>query len=179
MVALPEVKNVADYPEGGSGNVLIPQGQYQALIVGSEFKDTKDKQGKYLALTVVITQGEHANTEFIERLNLVNKNQTAVDIAYKTLASISRALGMEKTPADSVALHNNPIMIEVKNKKSADWTNNDGETVEGKEQSEIKKYLKIPSSGVPDNKPTTSEPTNPPEAKAAEVTAPSANPFAA
>ena len=72
MVALPEVKKVADCDTGGGG-VLIPDGQYKALIVNSEMVQTKDKKGQFLALTVLITHGEQKGTELTERLNLVNK----------------------------------------------------------------------------------------------------------
>lgn len=172
MVALPEVKNVADLPDTGGSSVLIPQGQYKALIVKSEMLDTRDKQGKFLALTVIITEGAHANTEFTERLNLVNKNPQAVEIAYKTLARISEAFGMDKTPADSNELHNKPLMIEIKNKKGKDWVNDDGKTVEGTEQSEIKKYLPLPKSGV--STPSAQENST----ETAKVDAPAGNPFA-
>ena len=177
MVALPEVKNVADLPDTGGNSVLIPQGQYQALIVNSEMKSTKDNAGQFLALTVVITQGAHANTEFTERLNLVNKNPVAVDIAYKTLARISEAFGMDKTPADSSELHNKPLMIEVVTKKGKDWVNNKGETVAGNDQSEIKKYLPLPASGVPAGAATeVVAPTQEPQQ--AQAAAPATNPFA-
>tara|TARA_R110000851_G_scaffold111570_2_gene235095 strand:+ start:1652 stop:2173 length:522 start_codon:yes stop_codon:yes gene_type:complete len=173
MVALPQVHNVKDLPDSGGNSVLIPAGQYKAVIVKSDLRDTNDKAGKFLALTVVITDGVHKGSEFTERLNIINKNDVAVNIAYKTLARISESFGMDKTPADSNELHNKPLMIEIVNKKSKDWTNKEGQTVEGKEQSEIKKYMAVPASGVPT---PSAEPT---EAVQASNDAPTSNPFAA
>ncbi|MCK5604793.1 DUF669 domain-containing protein, partial [Candidatus Pacearchaeota archaeon] len=113
MVGLPQQYNTADLPDTGGNLVLIPQGQYQAVILSSEMKPTKNGQGQFLALTLAITQGDYANTEFIERLNIVNQNAVAVEIAYKTLARISEAVGMTQTPADSNELHNKALMIQI------------------------------------------------------------------
>lgn len=179
MVALPEVKKVADCDTGGGG-VLIPDGQYKALIVKSEMVQTKDKKGQFLALTVLITAGDHKGTELTERLNLVNKNPKAVEIAYGTLAKISKALGRTETPADSTELHNKPLMIDVKSKKGQPWTNDDGVEQEGTEQSEIKKYHAVPTAGVEETtSPATEEEAAPAETAKAEAKPPAGgNPFA-
>lgn len=148
MAQLPQTFNTADLPDTGGGSVNIPEGQYQAVIIESEFKPTKDNNGQYLQLKIVLTQGQYANTEFIERLNIINQNQQAVEIAYKTLARISEAVGMTQTPSDSVQLHNKPFLIEVKNVLQKDWTNKEGVVVKGTERSEIKKYLPMPKVGI-------------------------------
>lgn len=177
MVALPQQVNTADYPDSGS-SVLIPEGDYQAVILDSEMVENKAKTGHYLALKIVITQGQYAETEFTERLNLINPNQDAVRIAYQTLARISEAFGMTQTPADSSELHNKPLVISIKNKVGKDWEDNEGKTVKGTEQSEIKKYKAVPAGGV--QAPITASPA-PQQQAAAPVTAaqPAANPFAA
>lgn len=145
MVALPQVFKTTDLPDTGGGNVHIPEGQYTAIIVNSEFKPTKDQTGQMLVLKVVVTQGQFANTEFNERLNLVNKSADAVNIAYKTLARISEAVGMSTTPSDSTQLHNKPFLIEVateagkpkENDQSSKWP----------DKSVIKKYHPLPAVG--------------------------------
>ena len=127
MAQLPQQYNTADLPDtGGSKTVLIPDGQYQAVIVESDFKETSNRQGQYLQLKVVITQGQFQNTEFIERLNIINQNPKAVEIAYKRLARISEAVGMTTTPRDSVELHNKPVLIETKTVNDGDWKNAGG-----------------------------------------------------
>jgi len=111
MVALPNVYNTADLPDSGGGLPLIPAGKYTAIIVDSELKETSSRNGHLLALKLVITQGDYRDTEFTERLNIINPNETAVKIAYQTLARISEAVGMNQTPSDSTQLHNKPLVI--------------------------------------------------------------------
>lgn len=150
MVALPQTFKVNDPAvAGGSGkSVLIPEGNYKAIIINSDFKDTNDKAGKKLELEIVIVEGDYKDTVFIENLNLINNSQKAVEVAYKTLARISEAIGLEETPADSNLLHNQPLLIEVKTKPAEPWTNKEGQKMEGKERSEIKGYKKLPAVGV-------------------------------
>lgn len=148
MVALPHVYNTADLPDTGGSMPLIPPGQYQAVIVNSEFVENKNRNGHFLALKIVITQGQHANTEFVERLNIVNQNAQAVEIAYKTLARISEAVGMQQTPQDSVQLHNRPLMIEVATEAGTPYKDNTGADKMGKDKSIIKKYLPLPGAGA-------------------------------
>jgi hypothetical protein len=147
MVALPQVYNTADLPDTGGNLVLIPPGDYQAVIVKSEMKPTKDSTGQFLALTVIITQGQFQNTEFIERLNIVNQNAQAVEIAYKTLARISEAVGMAQTPSDSNQLHNKPMIVVVETEVGKPYTK-DGVERQGKDKSVIKKYKPLPAVGV-------------------------------
>lgn len=147
MAQLPQQYNTADLPSG-QGVVLIEPGQYQAVIVESEMKPTSSGLGQFLALKLVVTQGKYANTEFTERLNIVNENQKAVEIAYKTLARISEAVGMTRTPADSVELHNKPFMIEVATEAGKPWTDRDGVQRDGSDKSIIKKYLPMPKVGA-------------------------------
>ena len=52
MAQLPQQYNTADLPD--TKIVLIPDGQYQAVIVESDFKETSNRQGQYLQLKVVI-----------------------------------------------------------------------------------------------------------------------------
>jgi hypothetical protein len=145
MAAIPQTFRTADLPDSGGGNVHIPDGQYTAIIVSSEFKPTKDSQGQYLALKVVITQGQYANTEFTERLNLVNKSADAVNIAYKTLARISEAVGMTTTPSDSTQLHNKPFLLDV-GTEAGKMKENDP-AVKWPDKSVIKKYHPLPAVG--------------------------------
>ena len=91
----------------------LPAGEYQAIISESEMKPTKNGLGKYLELKLQILNGQHQNRTLFDRLNLVNKNDVAVQIAKGTLSSICRAVGV-LTPNDSAELHNKPMGIVVK-----------------------------------------------------------------
>jgi hypothetical protein len=104
--------NAADV-EPNSAFTPLPAGEYQAIISESEMKPTKDGQAKYLELKLQILNGQHQNRTLFDRLNLVNKNDVAVQIAKGTLSSICRAVGV-LTPNDSAELHNKPMGIVVK-----------------------------------------------------------------
>lgn len=91
---------------------VLPAGEYQACIVNSELKDTKDGSGNYLNLEIQVTNGQYQNRRLFEKLNLKNKNDTAVRIAKATLSSICRAVGV-LTPQDSAELHYKPFAMTV------------------------------------------------------------------
>lgn len=146
MVMLPQTYNCADLPDTG-GVVKIPDGQYKAVIIDSELKTTSNGNGQFLALKIVITEGQHQDTEFTERLNIINQNSKAVEIAFKTLARISEALGMAQTPQDSSVLHNKPLIIVVATEVGKDYKDNDGVMRTGQDKSVIKKYLPAPQVG--------------------------------
>jgi hypothetical protein len=90
----------------------IPAGWYKAVFVSSEEKPTKAQTGSYLQLSVEVIEGEFQGRKLIERLNLNNPNQTAVEIAQRTLSSICRAIGV-MTPRNSSDLHDKPFMVKV------------------------------------------------------------------
>lgn len=90
----------------------IPAGQYKAVFTESEEKPTKARTGSYLQLKAEIIEGEHKGRIVFERLNLNNPNETAVDIAKRTLSSICRAVGV-MTPRDSSDLHDKPFLMKL------------------------------------------------------------------
>jgi len=91
----------------------IPAGWYRAVISAAEEKPTKAQTGSYLQLTCEVIEGDHAGRKAIDRLNLNNPNDTAVEIAQRTLSSICRAVGV-MTPRTSEDLLDKPMMIKVK-----------------------------------------------------------------
>lgn len=91
---------------------VIPPGDYEACIVNSDMKATKDGLGQYLNLEIQIVGGQYQNRKLFEKLNLVNKNETAVTIAKGTLSAICRAVNV-LTPNDSSELHNKTFRIAV------------------------------------------------------------------
>lgn len=92
---------------------VLPAGWYNARITASEMKPTKDGTGSMLALTLTVMDGKHVNRKIFERLNLKNKNQKAVEIAYQTLSSICHATGVIQL-GDSTQLHGIPLQVKVK-----------------------------------------------------------------
>ncbi len=90
----------------------IPMDDYLAIITDSEMKDTKKGDGKYLLLTYEVIEGEFKGRKIFETLNLVNKTQTAVEIAQRALSAVCRATGVLH-PKDSSELHGKPLVISV------------------------------------------------------------------
>lgn len=90
----------------------IPAGDYVAIATESSFKPTKNGQGEFLQFTFEVIDGQFKGRKLWARLNLRNKNQTAVDIAQRELGAICRAVGVIK-PNDSAELHNRPILLSV------------------------------------------------------------------
>ena len=103
----------------------IPPGDYEACIINSEMKATKDGQGSYLNLEIQVINGQFQNRRLFDKLNLVNKNEQAVTIAKGTLSAICRAVNV-LTPNDSAELHNKPMRITVGSRKN-DYKNGEME----------------------------------------------------
>lgn len=91
----------------------IPAGWYNALIDHSEMRPTKDGSGAYLQLRFNIIDGDYANRKIFARLNLNNRNETAVAIAQQQLSAICHATGVMQV-LDSEQLHGRPMQIKVK-----------------------------------------------------------------
>ena len=115
----------------------LPEGQYVVIAIASEMKPTKNGQGQFLQFTFEVLDGPRKGGKVWARLNLVNANQTAVDIAQRELGAICRAVGIIK-PNDSAELHNRPLLITVTVEK--DERNREGNV--------IKKYEAVNAGGA-------------------------------
>lgn len=109
---------------------VLPAGWYPAEIVKSELKDTKLKDGKYIALKFRITEdveidGEEVKSEgrfVFTNLNIINKNETAVRIAQSDLKAICESIGFEGELEDTVDLHDQDMMIKLTVKpETSEW----------------------------------------------------------
>ncbi|MEK9896210.1 MAG: DUF669 domain-containing protein [Burkholderiaceae bacterium] len=107
-----DVTSAPDLAPAPSKYGPIPAGDYKAMITDSEMKPTRAGTGQYLQLVWEITEGQHTDRKIWDRLNLVNPNPTAVDIAKRDLASIMRAVGLDKID-DTEQLHYKEVMITV------------------------------------------------------------------
>jgi Protein of unknown function (DUF669) len=92
---------------------VLPPGRYLVQIVASEMRPTKDGAGQYLWLEVDVHEGDYQGRKLFDRLNLVNPNPTAVEIAQRTLSAICHATGKMQVQ-DSDELHLIPMMVDVK-----------------------------------------------------------------
>jgi hypothetical protein len=121
---------------------VISPGDYLAQIVRSDMKDTKDSQGKFLELEFDILEGEYQGRKLWARLNLVNRNEKAQQIAQRELSAICHATGQIQI-SDSEALHFKPLVLTVHAKPAGP----DKGGVHREAQNEIKGYA--PAGGAP------------------------------
>lgn len=90
----------------------LPEGEYLVMVADSEMKPTNAKDGEYLNLTLEVLDGPYKGRIIFDRLNLVNKNPKAVEIAQRQLSQICHAVGVLRV-ADSTELHNRPMVAKV------------------------------------------------------------------
>ena len=93
-----------------SGDGDLPIGEHVVIITSSELVETQAKDGFYLKLGLKIIDGELEGTTGVDRLNLYNKNETAVRIAQETLAKYFHCLGIEPTD-ETEEMHNIPFLV--------------------------------------------------------------------
>lgn len=91
----------------------LPAGRYVVQIVASEMRPTRDGSGQYLWIEMDVLEGEHQGRKLWDRLNLVNPNAQAVEIAQRTLSAICHAAGRLQLQ-DSEELHLIPMLVDVK-----------------------------------------------------------------
>ena len=90
----------------------LPQGDYDVMIVDSSMESNKAQTGQFLKLQLQVISGPRQNATLFVRLNLVNTNPKAVEIAYRDLSAICHAIGVLQV-TDSVQLHNRPFVARV------------------------------------------------------------------
>lgn len=95
-----------------TGYEPVPEGWYNVAISESEIKPTRDKEGAYLQLKAQVIDGPHTGKPIYIRLNIQNKNQQAVDIAYGELSAICHVTGVYQI-GDSSQLHGIPFQLRV------------------------------------------------------------------
>ncbi len=112
MAKLPKAFSTEGQPELGDFEA-IPRGKYVAQIIDSEMMDTRAEDGQYLNLQFQILEGDFRGRSVWARLNLDNPTAMAVEIAYKHLTSICKAIGIVDMGDDSEVLHGKPMVIKV------------------------------------------------------------------
>lgn len=126
----------------------LPPGEYPVVITDSYWKDTKSGTGRYLELKLqVVGNSHHSGRVVFDRLNLDNPNETAVKIAYETLARICQALRIEKM-TNSEQLHGIELIAKVATKEYNGGLSNEVKGYKGKETGGASVQ---PGSGFSDN----------------------------
>lgn len=90
----------------------LPSGWYQVVIIDSDMKPTKNGSGEYLELSHRVIDGPHKGSLAWARLNLINANPKAQEIAQRQFAALRKATGV-LAPNDSVQLHNIPMWARI------------------------------------------------------------------
>lgn len=109
---------------------VLPPGKYLTIVTNSEIKETAARTGQYLQLEHTVIDGPNKGRKVWDRLNIVNQNKTAEEIAHRTLSSICRIVGVMNLQ-DSAELHNKPMLIELSVEKRND---------NGEDQNRVKGY---------------------------------------
>lgn len=94
----------------------LPEGRYRLAATASEWKDTKNKKGKYIAWTFTVLEGPFKGRKIFEQMNLQNPSQQASDIAKGQLSALCHAVGVMK-PKDAAELQDIPFWAQVGCKK--------------------------------------------------------------
>lgn len=151
----------------------LPSGEYLMAVTDSEMKETKGGTGQYLQMTFTVLQSaieEHLNRKVFVRLNLINTNPTAVEIAQRELSAICHATGVMKLQ-DSTQLHDLPLCCKVMHIPAKG---------EFQESNKISKYSPASEYGKGKPRPmplaTATSAPQPPRPMAPAVSAPRPNP---
>lgn len=126
----------------------LPTGWYNVMISSSEMKTTKAGNGKYLEIVLKVMDGPFAGRTAYDRLNLINPNPVAAEIAQKTLSAICHATGVMQV-SDSQQLHGIPMQARLL-KKDAEGDYD--------ESNDVKGYAKIGSHQTVQQGPAASAP---------------------
>ena len=150
--------------EPSVGFEVLPAGWYPVQISNAEIMDTKSGTGKYLKLELEIIGDCYAGRKVFARMNIVNPNPQAVQIAMRELAAVGQALNLAAI-TDTAELIGGQLRVKLVIKAEA-----------GQEpQNEVKGYKSLgdttatPAAQAPSQKAATSAPakTVPSAAKSA------------
>jgi len=89
--------------EPDAGFETVPAGWYNVMITKDELKPTKAGTGSYLELTHDILDGQFKGRKLFARLNIVNPNVVAQEIAHKQLSGIARSVNYAHAPGQQPA----------------------------------------------------------------------------
>ena len=110
MALIPKFNALEHSPAQSTGQ--LPIGRHKVVIESSDLKETTSKDGEYLQLNLRIIEGPNAGDTGPYRLNIKNRNETTVNIAYRQLSAICHVTGVFEL-VDSSQLHGIPFVVEV------------------------------------------------------------------
>lgn len=100
---------------------VFDAGTYDVALISSSEKAVKDKPGQtYAELIMQILTGPNKGGKIVDRLNLKNQNQQAVDIAYSTLSSLCYVTNTMHIQQSTMELHGKPFKVEIRKEERPD-----------------------------------------------------------
>lgn len=115
MAKLQQAFDPSEVPEDEGGDFgLLPVGNYQARIVGSDEYENKKKNGRIIELQWQVDGPTHAGRRLWQRLNYIHENPKAQLIASQDLKAITDACKKPHGISSTEELHGIPMMIRVK-----------------------------------------------------------------
>jgi hypothetical protein len=109
---------------------LLPAGWYVAQITFSEIVALKSGNGQAIKLTFDVLSEGYRGRKIWAQLNVRHNNQQAEQIAQQQLRELCDSLGIVRMN-DTAELHNKPIQIRVKVRKSDDPQYEDKNDISG------------------------------------------------
>lgn len=97
----------------------VPAGDYVAMIVESDDRETANGNGHGLNLVWQIQEGQHKGRKLYQWLNIQHENEQAQLISRSEMSAVCRAVGV-MTPGDSSELHDKPCILKVGVQKRRD-----------------------------------------------------------
>lgn len=94
-----------DKVEGTGSFTPIPPGKYLVEITDSDVRPTKSGTGEYVYLVLRVVEGLYEGRLIFDRLNYINQNQQAEEIAQKALKRLCRLCGIRGELTDTQDLH--------------------------------------------------------------------------
>jgi len=162
--------------DAATGFEALKAGWYPVQIEAAEIKDTKAKTGKYLKVEMTVLESEkgYAGRKLFPNINLINPNETAVEIGQRELAALGQACGLASLQATE-ELVGKIIQVRVKVRKGNDEYEADNEVTAYKA---VSPGQEVPTAAAPTAAPTTkAAPTPAPTAKTTKAAAPAKRPW--
>jgi len=91
----------------------VPDGWYDARIMGAELKTTKAGNGRYISVRYDITGNEYAGRVVFGNVTINNPNAAAEAIGRRQLSQIALAGGMSALPSDTDELVGMDLKVKV------------------------------------------------------------------
>lgn len=115
-----------DTPKEQSDNDFgpLPDGQYYAMVIDTEVKQTKRGDGKYVSVAFQITSGKYKGQRIFTNFNIENPNEKATQIGRAQFKSFLSACGITEslhTETDyQKKINNKSLLLDVLNEMGKD-----------------------------------------------------------